>query len=106
MKVWKTYKIQEHGKEYIVEEYKDEHVVWNHLGKRHRDYGPASKYSNGSMHWYKCGQSHRDDGHSTYWLDNKRYYYLSNTIKSFYDLLFYEESERGVKWIFGKHTMS
>jgi hypothetical protein len=92
----KEYKVQEYGKEYTVIDYMYE-TRWLHRDKLHRDYGPAvEKYDNVKL-WYKYGVPHRDDGYVAIKRNEETFYFLNSKRKSFYDLLFYEETERDVK---------
>jgi hypothetical protein len=93
----KEYNVQEHGKEYVVEICDNGDKHWSYLGKRHRDYGPASQYANGSKYWFKDNLWCRYDGCALDWLENGRYYYIDDNTKSFYDLLFYEETKGDIK---------
>jgi hypothetical protein len=99
MIIWKSHKVIEYGKEYIFEESDTGHKKWFYRGKIHRDYGPAMEYSDGiiKVQWFNNDNIHRNDGFAEVWCDTDRWYFLNHAKKSFYDLLFYEETERDFK---------
>jgi hypothetical protein len=93
----KEYIIEEHGVEYIVNEYVYGTKYWKYEHKLHREYGPAIIYSNDVGTWYQNDRRHRDDGYAASLKPDLHYYYIDDNTKSFYDLLFYEETKGDIK---------
>lgn len=63
----------------------NDNKVWLMHGKLHRINGPAVEYTNGVRSWYEHGKLHRidgaavecADGNKEWWVDNIRYFDLS-----------------------------
>lgn len=50
---------------------------WWSNGERHRDYGPAEIWSNGTEMWYQNGKLHRLDGPAKIYPNGIQYWYIN-----------------------------
>ena len=62
-----------------VDEYGTVHY-YNALGQRHRVYGPAVEYTDGSREWYQHGLRHRLDGPAIEFPDGRCAWYINGKV--------------------------